>query len=73
MKLVYLFWLQHHGDPLGVIVLERVSVMKLTGDAKPYTFVLNFEKDDSRAYFLSAYSEEEMKRWMNAIQAARYN
>ena len=40
-------------------------------DNKPYTFVLSFEGDDSRTYFLSAYSDEEMKRWMKAIQAAR--
>jgi len=48
-------------------------VVKLSADSKPYTFVLNFEGDDSRNYFLSAYSEEEMKRWMKAIQSARYS
>lgn len=63
--------LQNTGDPLGVIVLERVSVDRLHNDTKPYSFVLNFEGDDSRAYFLTAYSESEMVGWMKAIQMAR--
>ena len=41
-------------------------------DTKPYSFVLNFEGDDSRTYFLTAYSEPEMAGWIEAIQMARY-
>lgn len=64
--------MQHSGDPVGVIVLERVTVERLHNDSKPYSFVLNFEGDDSRAYFLTAYSESEMNGWIQAIQMARY-
>ena len=64
--------IQHSGDPLGVIVLERVTVDRFQNDSKPYTFVLNFEGDDTRTYFLTAYSESEMASWMQAIQMARY-
>jgi hypothetical protein len=64
--------MQHSGDPLGVIVLERVTVERPYTDTKPYSFVLNFEDDDSRAYFLTAYSESEMSGWIKAIQIARY-
>lgn len=56
---------------MGVIVLERVTVDRIHNDTKPYSFVLNFEGDDSRAYFLTAYSESEMVGWMQAIQMAR--
>ncbi len=56
---------------MGVIVLERVTVDRFQNDSKPYTFVLNFEGDDSRTYFLTAYSESEMAGWMQAIQMAR--
>ena len=56
---------------MGVIILERVSVDRIQNDAKPYTFMLNFEGDDSRSYFLTAYSEAEMTDWMQAIQMAR--
>lgn len=63
--------MQHSGDPVGVIVLERVTVDKCRNDSKPYSFVLNFE-DDSRAYFLTAYSESEMIGWIRAIRMARY-
>ena len=45
---------------------------RLQNDSKPYSFVLNFEGDDSRTYFLTAYSESEMGGWMKAIQMARY-
>ena len=62
---------QHHGDPLGMIVLERVMVVKSNNDSKPYSFVLQFEGDDSRIFCLSAYSDTEMSRWMKAIQMAR--
>lgn len=65
-------FMQHSGDPLGVIVLERLTVDRLNNDSKPYSFVLNFEGDDSRAYFLTAYSESEMNGWIQAIQMARY-
>lgn len=44
---------------------------RIHNDSKPYSFVLNFE-DDSRAYFLTAYSESEMTGWIQAIQMARY-
>ena len=63
---------QNHRDPLGVILLERVKVVKSGNDFKPYSFVLIFEGDDSRTLFLSAYSEAEMGRWMKAIERARY-
>ena len=56
---------------MGVIVLERVSVDRIQNDAKPYTFMLNFEGDDSRSYFLTAYSEAELTDWMQAIRMAR--
>ena len=45
---------------------------KFHNDSKPYSFMLNFEGDDSRAYFLTAYSESEMVGWIRAIQMARF-
>ena len=45
---------------------------RFQNESKPYTFVLNFEGDDSRSYFLTAYSESEMIGWIRAIQMARY-
>lgn len=72
MYIISTMFAQHSGDPLGIIVLERVAVERLQNDSKPYSFVLNFEGDDTRAYFLTAYSESEMKGWIQAIQMARY-
>lgn len=57
---------------MGVILLERVTVDRFHSDSKPYSFVLNFEGDDTRAYFLTAYSESDMVGWIKAIQMARY-
>jgi len=54
-----------------MIVLERVNVDRVHNDARPYSFVLQFENDDSRAYFLSAYSEVEMESWIIAIKLSR--
>ncbi len=59
-------------DPVGVIVLERVHVDRVHNETRPYSFVLQFENDDSRTYFLSAHSEVETESWIIAIKLSRY-
>ena len=58
-------------DPVGVIVLERVHVDRVHNETRPYSFVLQFENDDSRTYFLSAHSEVETESWIIAIKLSR--
>ncbi len=58
-------------DPVGVILLERMHVNRVHNETRPYAFVLQFENDDSRSYFLSAFSEAEMETWIMAIKMSR--
>lgn len=58
-------------DPVGVIVLERVHVDRVYNETRPYSFVLQFENDDSRTYFLSAHSEVELESWIITIKMSR--
>ena len=57
-------------EPLGVIVLERCHPDRIQHDSRPYSFMLSFEGDDTRTYFLSAYSQDDLKGWMKAIRMA---
>ncbi len=57
-------------EPLGVIVLERCHPERTQHDSRPYSFMLSFEGDDTRTYFLSAYSQDDLKGWMKAIKMA---
>lgn len=57
-------------EPLGVIVLERCHPDRIQHDSRPYSFMLSFEGDDTRTYFLSAYSQDDLKGWMKAIKMA---
>ncbi|XP_064387064.1 inositol polyphosphate-4-phosphatase type I A-like isoform X2 [Halichondria panicea] len=59
-------------DPVGVIVLERVHVDRVHNETRPYSFVLQFENDDSRTYFLSAHSEVELESWIITIKMSSY-
>ena len=44
---------------------------RIHSDTRPHTFVLQFENDDSRTYFLSAYSEVDLEGWIIAIKLSR--
>lgn len=62
--------LLQNAEPLGVIVLERCHPDRIQHDSRPYSFMLSFEGDDTRTYFLSAYSQDDLKGWMKAIKMA---
>jgi len=70
-----LFYYRSHltlAEPLGVVVLERVSVAFSGDTAVAFGFKLEFDGSGTRVYYLSAPSNDARRQWMDALKHASY-
>eukprot|EP01147_Barroeca_monosierra_P005622 gene5622-196_t len=61
-------------EPVGCIVLERVSVFndQSSDRSSRYCFRLEFDSSDARVYFLSALTDEARQSWVSRIRQASF-
>ena len=60
-------------DPLGVIVLERVSVALDDNSRRKHAFKLEFDGPSTRIYYLAALDENSLKKWTWALRKSSYS
>lgn len=73
LKCNILFYFEKMSDkkPLGVIILEGVTIKQSTGNGS-YCIEISSEDVDTRAYVLETSSKSEMELWMDALNNSSY-